>query len=118
MSRRTDRVGDLVKEELSRLILTELADPRVELTTVTAVDVSPNLQQAEVFVSVIGDDEKSRTSLEGLRSAAGFLRSRLAARLETRRVPELSFTLDRGAERSVHIAELLEEVRHDDDENS
>lgn len=118
MSRRLDRVADLLRAELSQLILREVRDPRVQLTSVTDVEVTSDLSYATVRVSVLGDDEERRLeAVEGLRHASGFLRSQLARRLDLRTTPELRFQLDRGAEHSQRISDLLEGL-HDDDEQS
>jgi ribosome-binding factor A len=116
MSRRTDRVGDLIRAELSELILRRVRDPRVRLATISEVRVTADLQHARVLVSVLGTDEDQRLeTVEALRHARGFLRSELARRLKHLRVtPELQFELDRGAEHSQRITELLEDL-HDED---
>jgi len=116
MSRRTDRVEDLIRAELSQLILRELHDPRVRLATVAEVHVSPDLRRANVSVSVMGEDAAREGAVAALQHASGFLRRQLGSRLRLRATPELHFTLDRGAEHSVHIASLLETLHHDDDE--
>ena len=116
MSRRTDRVEDLIRQELSQLILRELADPRVRLATVSEVHVTPDLRKARVAVSVMGEESTRETAVEALRHASGFLRRQLGSRLRLRATPELEFSLDRGAEHSVHIASLLETLHHDDNE--
>ncbi len=109
MTRRTRRVGDVLRSEISTIIRRRLQDPRVRLTSVTTVEMSPDLKYARVLVSVVGDQAASRDSLEALRHASGFIRSQLAkelSRLKT--VPELRFELDRGAEYSQRITDLLE----------
>lgn len=113
MTRRTERIQDLLRAEISDLLRREVQDPRIGLTTVTDVDVSPDLQRAVVKVSVLGDDLQRDEAMKGLRHAKGFIRSQLARRLRTRVVPELVFELDRGAEHSQRITELLESL-HDD----
>lgn len=118
MSRRTDRVGDLIRGELSRLVARELADPRVRLASVTAVEVSPDLRHATVSVSVLGEEPGRLEAVQALTGARGFLRSRLASELRLRNTPELVFELDRGAERSQRIADLLESLHHADDDQS
>jgi ribosome-binding factor A len=118
MSRRTDRVADVLRAELSDLLLRSVHDPRIRLVSVTGVDVSPDLRRAVVRVSVLGGDEEREATVEALRHARGFLRSELAHRLRTMRVtPELIFELDRGAEHSQKIADLLESL-HARDESS
>lgn len=108
MSRRTQRVADLVRAELAQILLRDLRDPRVSLATVTSVDVSPDLRHARVQVSVLGAEETRRESLQALEGAGGYIRRQLAHRLRLRVTPELVFELDRGAEHSQRISDLLE----------
>ena len=117
MSRRGDRVSDLLRAELSDLMLRSVHDPRVKLASVTQVEVSPDLRRASVKVSVLGDDTQRQEAIEGLRHARGFLRTELAHRLRLRMTPELVFELDRGAEHSQQISDLLESL-HGRDESS
>jgi ribosome-binding factor A len=117
MSRRTDRVSDLLRAELSDLLLRDVHDPRVKLASVTGVDVTPDLRRAVVKISVLGDDKQRQETIEGLRHARGFLRTELAHRLRLRATPELVFELDRGAEHSQQISDLLESL-HGRDESS
>jgi ribosome-binding factor A len=117
MSRRSDRVSDVLRAELSDLLLRAVHDPRVKLASITQVDVTPDLRRAIVKVSVLGDDKQRLETVEGLRHARGFLRSELARRLRLRVTPELVFELDRGAEQSQQISDLLESL-HGRDESS
>ncbi len=117
MSRRTERVADLLRSELSDLILRQVQDPRVSLATVVAVDVSPDLQRAVVRVSVLGDEPHRAEAIAALQHARGYLRSQLAARLRLRVTPELDFKLDRGAEHAQRITDLLESL-HDDEQGT
>ena len=91
-------------------ILTELKDPRVRHVTVTYVEVSPDLRLAKVHVSVRGDETQQRLSLQGLRSAAGFLQQKVGQRVETRYTPRLRFELDMGVKRSMEITQILDEL--------
>jgi len=91
-------------------ILTELKDPRIQHVTVTAVEVTPDMRQATVKVSVMGDETKQKLTLHGLRSAAGFLQSKVANRIDTRYTPRLQFELDQGVKKSIEIAEILRRV--------
>ena len=119
MSRRTDRVEDQLRAELSRMINRDMSDPRVRLASVSAVDVSPDLKHARVLVSVLGEDEELRAeAVEALRGARGFLRTRLAQELHLKNTPELEFALDRGAEHSQRISDLLETLHVDDHEST
>lgn len=116
MSRRSDRVGDLIRAELSDLLLREVKDPRVKLASVTEVDVTSDLRRAVVKVSVLGGEEEQRLeTVEALRHARGFLRTELAHRLRLRVTPELQFELDRGAEHSQRISEILENLNGRDE---
>ncbi len=117
MSRRTDRVSDLLRAELADLLLRDVHDPRVKLASVTEVAVTPDLRRAVVKVSVLGDDRQRQETIEGLRHARGFLRTELAHRLRLRSSPELVFELDRGAELSQQMSDLLESL-HGRDESS
>lgn len=117
MSRRTDRVSDLVRIELSELILREIKDPRIKLVSLTGVDVTSDLRRATVRVSALGDEAQREEAVEALRHARGFLRTELSHRLRTRTTPELIFELDRGAEHSQKISDLLESL-HGPDESS
>lgn len=118
MSRRTDRVADLVRAELAELLLRHVHDPRIRLVSVTGVDVSPDLKRAVVRVSALGEEAQRLETVEALRHARGFLRTELAARLRMRATPELVFELDRGAEHSQKISELLESLHDGRDESS
>jgi ribosome-binding factor A len=118
MSRRTDRVEDLLRVEISRLIMRDVSDPRVRLATVSEVNISPDLKHATVKVSVLGEDEERVHTLKGLQHASGFIRTRLAKSLKRMRsIPQLTFELDRRAEHSQHISDLLETL-HDQDESA
>jgi len=109
-SRRIQKVAEAVREVVSMAILAELKDPRVRDVTVTYVEVSGDLRHAKVHVSVMGDETKQRLSLQGLQSAAGFLQSRCARRIDTRYTPRLEFLLDQGVKRSIEIAQILDQV--------
>jgi ribosome-binding factor A len=116
VSRRTERIEDLLRAEISQLILREVHDPRVRLATVASVDVSPDLRQARVNVSVLGDGAQREEVVQALRHARGFIRTQLAHRLRRLRVvPDLDFQLDRGAEYSQHISDLLDHLHDDHD---
>ncbi len=91
-------------------ILTELKDPRVRDVTVTAVEVSPDMRQAKIHVSIMGDETKQNLSLRGLQNSAGFLQSKVAKRIDTRYTPRLTFMLDLGVKRSIEISQILSRV--------
>ena len=91
-------------------ILTEMRDPRVRDVTITRVVVSPDMREAKVYVSIMGDTAQQNLCLHGLQSARGFLQSKLADRIETRYTPRLQFILDMGVKKSLEIARILQEV--------
>ena len=94
-------------------ILTELRDPRVMDVTVTSVELSADLRQAKVHVSVMGSEAKQKLALKGLQNAAGFLQQKIACGIDTRYTPKLSFVLDQGVKRSVEVSRILNEVLPD-----
>ena len=108
--RRTDRINELLREEIAVLVRDEVRDPRVGLATVTAVETSPELDHAKVYVSTLGDEEERAAVMTGLRSAAPFVRSQLSKRLHMRRIPELHFEYDRVLEEAMRIEALLREA--------
>lgn len=109
-SRRVLKAAEAIREVVSLTILTELRDPRIADVTVTRVEVSPDMREAKVHVSVMGDEAKEQLSLHGLQHAAGFLQQRIAQRIDTRYTPRLRFVLDRGVKRSIEVSRLLHEV--------
>ena len=110
-SYRADQVGEQVREEIMSIIRRELKDPRIGFVSITAVRMSPDLRQARVRVSVLGNPAEQKASIKGLVSAKGLIRHELGRRLENLKYsPELRFELDPSIEYSVHISELLKEV--------
>ena len=105
---RMRRVDEAMREVLSGAITSELKDPRVGFVTVTAVETSPDLRRARVYVSVLGADPVRRRSLDGLRSAHGYLQRRVADELRLKHTPTLDFHYDDTVDRGQRIAELLE----------
>jgi len=117
MSHRPERVAELVRQTVGAFLTGDVRDPRIGFVTVTGVEVTPDLSHANVRVSVMGtDDEKSR-SLEGLGSAARYLRAQLAKELRLRTSPELHFRLDRGLEHAQRIDQVLKELKSDGEES-
>jgi ribosome-binding factor A len=113
-SRRPEQVGETLRQVITDALARQVRDPRVGFVTVTGVLVTPDLSHARVMVSVPGEDADKTRALEGLQSAAGFLRSRAAKSLTTRSVPELHFELDRGLEHAARINELLNTIRREE----
>ena len=108
--RRTDRINEQFKQEISLIIRDEVRDPRVGLATITAVQASPELDHAKVYITTLGDEEERDEILVGLRSAAPFIRKQLAGRLSMRRIPELHFEADRVLAEATRIEQLLREA--------
>jgi ribosome-binding factor A len=107
------RVDEAMREVLSGAITSELKDPRVGFVTVTSVDTAPDLRHARVYVSVLGTDSERRRSLDGLRSAHGYLQRRVADELHLKHTPTLDFVYDDTADRAERIDELLEREARD-----
>jgi ribosome-binding factor A len=103
------RVDEAVRAVLSDAIATQLKDPRVGFVTVTSVKTSPDLRHARVYVSVLGDDDACAESLDGLRSAHGFLQRRVASELVLKHTPTLTFAYDESVDRGMRITELLQD---------
>jgi ribosome-binding factor A len=108
--RRTDRLNEQLRQEITLLIRGEVRDPRVALATITAVQTSPELDHAKVYFTTLGDAEERKEVQAGLRSAAAFMRRELGKRLRIRRVPELHFTVDKVEEEAQRIERLLYEA--------
>src|SRR5687768_468205 len=108
--RRTARINEQLRQEISLLLRAEVRDPRVGLATITAVETSPELDHARVYITAMGDDAEKEGVLVGLRSAAPFIRSQLGKRLHMRRIPELHFEIDRKLENAMRIESLLREA--------
>jgi len=108
-SRRVERVAELIRREVSQLLLTGIKDDRVGagMVSVTNVQVSGDLQHAKIFVSVYGDDDARASTMAGLKSATGFVRAELGQRVRLRRTPEVVFVDDRSIERGTQVLSLL-----------
>jgi len=113
-SRRPEQVAGTIRQVIADALAREVRDPRVGFVTVTGVLVTNDLSHARVMVSVPGDDAAKAKAMQGLQSAAGFLRSRAARSLTTRTVPELHFELDKGFEHAARIEELLQSIRREE----
>ena len=107
---RSARIADQIQRSLADLIRTEVRDPRVGMVTLTGVELSRDHSHAKVFFTVLGAASAAEDALEGLGRAAGFLRSELAHRLTTRKVPELHFAYDESVERGVRLSRLIDEA--------
>jgi ribosome-binding factor A len=110
MSQRTDRVDELLRQEIGALLAREVADPRIGFATITDVETSPDLRHAKVWVSVIGQKTDRDETLRALGDAMPFIRHELGRRLRIKRIPELHVKLDDSAERGTRVLHLLHEL--------
>ncbi|WP_146414597.1 MULTISPECIES: 30S ribosome-binding factor RbfA [Crateriforma] len=117
-SRRLLKAAEAIREVVAQAILTELRDPRVKDVTVVGVSVSPDMREAKVAVSVMGDEKQQNLSLRGLQNSAGFLQSKIAQRIDTRYTPRLQFSLDKGQHNAMVVGELLAKIRREQQDDS
>ena len=105
------RVNSEVQRELSEIISRELKDPRIHpMTTVVAVEVTPDLKLCKAYISVLGDEEAGKDTIKGLKNAVGFILTQLARRINLRNTPEITFILDQSIEYGVNMTRLIDEV--------
>jgi ribosome-binding factor A len=113
MSVRTDRVGDQLAREVSLIIDRELKDPAIGFVTVTGAKVTEDLRYADIYVSVLGDEEKQKRSMAGLDRASGFIRSLVGKRVRLRHVPEIRFRFDDSLIRAEKLDRLIEQIENE-----
>lgn len=106
---RLARVNSVIREVASETVLFEVRDPRVKNVTVTRAEVTPDLQRAKVYVSIMGTEKEQQLCLHGLRSAAGYVQAKLGDRMKTRYTPVVQFVLDTGVKNSIEVTRLLNE---------
>lgn len=105
------RISEMVKQELGEIIKRDLKDPRIpDLVSVVDVEVTRDLKLARVSISVYGTDEQKNNAIQGLKSAAGYVRKEIAHRLKLRATPEIQFTLDNSIERGVYLTKLIDKT--------
>ncbi len=117
-SRRVLKAASAIREVVSMAILTELRDPRIANVTVTYVEVSGDMRQAKIHVSIMSDEKNQELCMHGLRSATGFLQQKVGDRIDSRYTPRLKFVLDEGIKKSVEISRILGEILHDSEDTS
>jgi ribosome-binding factor A len=115
--KRTDRVGQLIREIISSILLEETNDPRVHFVSITHVDVSEDFKHAKVFFSALGSEEEKEDASKGLKSAQGYIQRKLGRKLRLRYTPEIAFKMDDSIERGIHIYELLGEIKNKEKQN-
>ncbi|MFE4131436.1 30S ribosome-binding factor RbfA [Peribacillus sp. YIM B13482] len=114
MSLRSNRVGEQMKKELSEIIGRKIKDPRIGFVTVTDVEVTGDLQQATIYISVLGDQEQREKTLQGLAKAKGFMRSEIGQRIRLRKTPELFFEFDESVDYGNRIESLISQINSED----
>ena len=107
---RSLRIAEQIQRELADILRLELKDPRVGMITITEVQVSPDNKHAKVFFTLLGDAVRIEQTIDGLRSAAGFLRTQLAHRLKLRTMPEIHFAYDNSVEHGAKLSRLIDEA--------
>ncbi|TDO89352.1 ribosome-binding factor A [Halanaerobium saccharolyticum] len=110
-NKRAVRVGELLKEEISQIVLREMKDPRIGFVSVTDVVVSGDLRHAKVFISVYGTDKEKEETLAGLQQAQGFVRKLVGERVKIHHTPEIIFRYDDSIENGVHISEIIKDLK-------
>jgi ribosome-binding factor A len=108
--KRSQRIQELILEEISKLVQSGLKDPRIGFTTVTKVEVTDNLKRAKIFISVMGSEKEKAETLDGLNSAKGFIRNAMGKNLYLRYLPELEFRRDDNADHVEKISRILNEL--------
>lgn len=117
MSVRANRVGEQMKKELGEIIGRKMKDPRIGFVTVTDVQVTGDLQQATVYISVLGDEKQRENTLIGLAKAKGFIRSEIGQRIRLRKTPEILFEFDESIDYGNRIDTLLHQIHRDEKAN-
>lgn len=110
---RIEKLQELIKQEVGKMLLNDIKDPRIGFVTVTDVEMTGDLREAKIFVSVMGNSEQIKNSLEGLNSALGFIRREIGKRIRLRFTPEISFALDTSLDYGEKIQKLLLQVEGD-----
>ena len=113
---RVEKLQELMKQEISDIVLHELKDPRIGFVTVTSVSCTEDLREAKIYVSIMGNEKAARDSLHGLNSSLGFVRREIGRRIRLRFTPEISFALDASLDYSDHIQRLLNEIHKENHE--
>ncbi|MDX8365108.1 30S ribosome-binding factor RbfA [Cytobacillus sp. IB215665] len=114
MSHRSTRIAEQMKKELGQIIGQKMKDPRIGFVTVTDVRVTGDLQQAKVYISVLGNDEEKQNTLLGLEKAKGFIRSEIGSRIRLRKTPELLFEFDESIDYGYRIESILHDINKDE----
>ena len=109
--KRADRVSDLLKEEISQMLLKDIKDPRIGFVTITDVEVTDDLSQARVFFSMVESDEELEKTIKGLNSASSYIKKKLGKRLRMRYIPDIVFEFDSSLRYGSYIDSILEGLK-------
>ncbi len=112
---RIEKLQELIKQEVGKMLLYDIKDPRIGFVTVTEVEMTGDLREAKIYVSIMGNDEQIKNSMEGLQSALGFIRREIGKRIRLRFTPEISFAPDKSLDYSEHIQKLLLKIERERD---
>ncbi|KKO20357.1 MAG: 30S ribosome-binding factor RbfA [Candidatus Brocadia sp.] len=112
---RNKRLSEFIKQEVSKIILYELKDPRISFVTVTQVEITSDLKNAKVYISVLGDDIARKKTLQAVEHAKGFIQAKVGSQLQIRYTPVLTFCLDESIQKSLHISKLIDDAMKDSD---
>jgi ribosome-binding factor A len=110
---RQERVEELIRQEVSEILRTKVSDPRIGFVSLTTVAVSPDLENAEIFVSILGDEQQKEAAMQGLFSATGYIRGELGHHLELRLTPRLRFTRDDSLERGSNVLGIMNKLENE-----
>jgi ribosome-binding factor A len=109
--KRSERVSELMREEISSILMRELKDPRIGFITLTRIELSHDLRNAKIFVSIMGGEDEKKNTMKGLESASGFIKWELRKRLRLKIIPEIIFKIDTSIEHSDKISRILGELK-------
>jgi ribosome-binding factor A len=115
--KRSERIGDQIRTEIADILVRRVKDPRIGFVTVTAVEVTDDLRNARIYVSILGEVPLQKKTIQGLSRASGFIRSELGKRLSLKFLPQLSFHLDTSPQEGARILQLLEEIKKTHESN-
>ncbi len=111
---RVEKVQELMKQEVSKMLLRDIKDPRIGFVTVTQVELTGDLREAKIYVSIMGSEQQIEDSWQGLQSALGFIRREIGKRIRLRFTPSIAFALDKSLDYSAHIQELLNKINSEE----
>ena len=114
---RVEKLQELIKQEVGKILLMDIKDSRIGFVTVTGVEMTGDLREAKIFVSIMGNEEQIKSTWEGLQSALGFIRREIGKRIKIRFTPEISFALDKSLDYSEHIQKLLLKIEQEGSHN-